>query len=37
MSQRDQLARPMVRRRAGFHANQAGFLLSEKRDDFCAA
>jgi hypothetical protein len=27
----------MVRGRAGFHAHQGGFLLSEKRDDFCAA
>jgi hypothetical protein len=27
----------MVRRRAGFHANQAGPLPSEKFDDFCAA
>jgi hypothetical protein len=26
----------MVRRRAGLHANQTGFLLSEKRDDFRA-
>jgi hypothetical protein len=27
----------MVRRRAGFHANQAGFLPSEKFDDLWAA
>jgi hypothetical protein len=26
----------MVRRRAGFHANQAGFLGAEKLDDFRA-
>jgi len=37
MPLRDQLARPMVRRRAGFHANQAGFFPSEKFDDLWAA
>jgi hypothetical protein len=37
MPQRNQLARPMVRGRAGFHAHQAGFLPSEKCAGLCAA
>jgi hypothetical protein len=37
MPQRDQFPRPIVRRRAGLHDTQAGFLGAEKRDDFCAA
>jgi hypothetical protein len=37
MAQCDQLARPMVRRRARFHADQTRLLSAEERDDFRAA
>jgi hypothetical protein len=33
----NRLARPMMRRTAGFHANKAGFLGAEIRADLCAA
>jgi hypothetical protein len=33
----NRLARPMMRRTAGFHADKAGFLGAEIRADLCAA
>jgi hypothetical protein len=36
MAQRDQFARPMVRCRAGFHADETRLLSAEERDDFRA-
>jgi hypothetical protein len=37
MPQRDQFPRPMMRRGAGFHANQGGFLGAEKTRRLLAA
>jgi hypothetical protein len=37
MSQRDQLTRPMMRRRAGLHADETRFLITEEIDGFRTA